>query len=447
MRRAGLVARGRAALVAARAWSADPAQSDEERAAFDAHTLALATRIWTWMGLAVAAMALVWWPLDPIVFADKPHTQQVYALYRAAIISVNLLMLVSLPRVSLCQRYPQATGTLAACQNLALTGYALAEAGQGSVFLFSFIFVVPQFTTVLLVPLRERALALAMLSASIVGAWLLHPLSSLATPGAAAYVSFLVFADLLALGIGHLLFVLLRRGFHLQRRMEQLAGHLEHRVLEQTRALRVANHRAQDARSAQREELARDLHDGLGQELTSLRLLVGIGRAALRGPSEAELLDELSGAVDRVQQSLRRVLVALRPALLDEAGLVEALRVLVRELERRAGLPISLHISDGLPEPVPIELGAALYPIAQEALHNALRHARAQTIRVALEAREGALVLSVADDGVGVAASRIGAGMGTSGIRERAEALGGSARWERRDGTTLTVTLPIPESP
>ena len=448
----GPVARGVRALADARAWFADPAETDEERLAFDEYTLALTTRIWVWLGLAVASMALVWWPLDAIVFADNPHAQRIYAGYRLGIIVINLGFVAALPHLGVCRRHPQLTATLAASLELALTGLVLADAGRGSVLWISYAFATPQLSAVLFVTLRERVLAVAFLSASIMGAWLVHPLSGLASPGAAAAVSFLVFCDLLSIGFGQVVFVLLRRGFYLQRRLdlehrrlEQLAGRLEQRVTEQTRALRVANHRAQDARSTQREELARDLHDGLGQELTSLRLLVGIGRASMRSPTEGELLSELASSVDRVQQSLRRVLVALRPALLDEQGLVEALRVLVRELERRAGLPIHLSVSEALPEPVPVEQGVALYHIAQEGLHNALRHARATSIKVGLDVRAGCLVLTVADDGVGIPPNRVGAGMGTSGVRERAYTLGGSAHWEQRNGTLLTVTMPIPE--
>ena len=79
----------------------------------------------------------------------------------------------------------------------------------------------------------------------------------------------------------------------------------------------------------------------------------------------------------------------------------------MRELERRAGLPIHLSVSEALPEPVPVEQGVALYHIAQEGLHNALRHARATSIKVGLDVRAGCLVLTVPDDGVGIPPSRV----------------------------------------
>lgn len=447
-------ARGRIAeiIAAARAWSADPAKSEEEREAFAQYTQNLTIMLWPWFGLGIAGAALFWWPVDHLVFADSPHTREVYTLFRSMLIVLDLSMVLMLPRLSLCRRWPQTTAAVAATLNLAITGAMLAEAGQGSVLWISYAFVAPQLGTLLFVPLPMRALATSIFCVAIFGAWLAHPMGSLHSPGALPALSYLGFCCLHGVGVGHVIFVLLRRSFHLQRSLaaeradlEKLATRLEHRVTEQTRALRVANHRAQDVRSTQRAELARDLHDGLGQELTSLRLLIGVGRATMSGPGEPELLSELSDSVQRVQQSLRRVLVSLRPALLDEQGLVEALRTLVRELERRSSLEIKLEISDTLPEPIPADQGVALYHIAQEGLHNALRHARANRITLGLDRRDQALVLTVHDDGVGIAPVQVGAGMGTRGVTERVEPLGGSARWERRDGTLLTVTLPLPE--
>lgn len=437
-----------------RGFLADPAEGESERAAFEEYTRELTVTLWQWLGLSICAAALFWWPLDRVVFADSPHTRQVYGVFRSLLITLDLGMLLLLPRIELLRRRAHATAVVTAMLNLMLTGFLLAEASSGSTLWFSYSFVVPQFTTLLLLPFKQRFVATGLCSTAAVAAWLAHPLSGLSHPGMPAALSFFVFCHLLANGAGHVFFVLLRRSFFLQRRLEaermeiaRLASRLELRVLEQTRELRRTHHRAQDIRSAQREELARNLHDDLGQELTSLRLLVGVSRSALRGHADVDLLDELSTGVERVQLSLRRVLLALRPALLDERGLVEALRVLVRELERRSGLSIELEISDALPEPIPAEHGLVLYHVAQEGLHNALRHARARIIRVGLALRGGALELTVFDDGVGVSAAALGSGMGTRGIRERAESLGGTAQWRTVEGTLLTVTIPFLESP
>lgn len=430
----------------------DPAENAEERQAFEEYTRAATERYWPWLGFGIAAAALLWWPLDAVVFAGHPRIQFVYAVFRLIVIVVDLSLSWALPRVAFCRRHAHGCALLAAVVNLCLTGYVLAEAGQGSALFVSYTYVVPLFAVLLIFPLGARTLATFLFSASVFGAWLAHPMSSLATPEARAVPSFLVFCSLLAIGTGHGSYVLLRHDFHLRRRVERqraelegLTLHLEERVADQTRALRQMHERASALRVELRQELARDLHDGLGQELTSLNLLVGVGRAVMREPSQQELLDELGGQVSRVQQSLRRALEALRPVMLEEHDLVEALRLMARDLERRSGLRIRCEIAEDVPVPLPAPVAVALFRIASEGLHNALRHGRARHITVSLRAEGPAVVLGVRDDGVGIDLDRLGAGLGTRSVRERAEALGGAASWTVDGGTVLSVRIPLGE--
>ncbi|MCB9794094.1 MAG: sensor histidine kinase [Alphaproteobacteria bacterium] len=439
------------AVAATRAWMADPARTPEERAAFEAHTRAMTLRYMPWLAYAIAGGALLWWPTDWIVYADDPELRAGFAVFRAQIIALHVGLSLTLPRIAVVQRHAHLAAALAALLSLSVAGWSAAGLGRGDPLWLAFGFIMPLFAIVLLIPLRARALTTAAFALSGCLAWALHPASVPGEADALSVLSYMGFSVLLSIGIGHGLFTLVRRAFYLRQRVERqrealsaLAGRLEQRVAEQTRDIREMHRRAQSLRAEQRVELARDLHDGLGQELTSLRLLVGLGQQLSAHGQAEDVLSELDGQVSRVQQSLRHVLQALRPQNLVELGFAEAVRELVGELERRSGLRITFTMAEDVPEPLPQDHGLTLYRIAQEGLNNALRHARARRIELRLSRQGDALLLELEDDGVGLPPERLGAGLGTRGVVERAEALGGSARWSSEGGTCLHVTLPLP---
>jgi signal transduction histidine kinase len=188
-----------------------------------------------------------------------------------------------------------------------------------------------------------------------------------------------------------------------------------------------------------RRRIERDLHDGTQQRLVSLglelRLAQGMVPAELAG-LEAEIgkvADELTGVVE----DLREIARGIHPAILSEGGLGPALRTLAR----RAAIPVELDVPalGRLPEPVEV---AAYYAVS-EALTNATRHARASVMRVAAGERDGGLHLSIRDDGAGGADPAGGSGL--IGLRDRAEALGGSLEVSSPpgEGTLILVQLPL----
>lgn len=423
--------------------------SPAEEASFAEYRKAVTKVWWPMFGFAMAAAALIWWPTDPIVYPDDPVLRETFGQFRWRVAAVAVAFAVTLPRLPLVARRPEPFAIGAGMALLGLTGWWLGAIGRGDPAWLYYVFLAPFLSMLLLLPLGARAVATALFAASALGGWVAHPGTSFAAPGAAAGASFLVFCCGVAVFFGHALFGLVRRSYHLERRVSaqrgrlaELAGRLEARVAEQTRSLRELHSRAQDVRARQRHEMARDLHDDLGQELTSLRLLVGIARQFELDGSALDLLGELDGQVGRVQESLRGILVSLRPQLLDDQGVVEALRFLAQDMERRSGLAISLE-TDDVPEPLPPSVSVTLYRIAQEALTNVVRHARASTVRVRLAGTGQAVELEVADDGVGIAADRVGKGLGTLSIRERAESEGGSASWSVDDGTRVRVRIPL----
>jgi signal transduction histidine kinase len=188
-----------------------------------------------------------------------------------------------------------------------------------------------------------------------------------------------------------------------------------------------------------RRRIERDLHDGTQQRLVSLALAVRVAEADL--PSDrVDLRSQLSrvatGLADAVAE-LQELSRGIHPAILTQGGLGPALRTLAR----RSAVPVELDVSIDTRFPGPIE--AAAYYVASEALANATKHAQASCVELSLAARNGSLLLSIRDDGVGGADPARGSGL--VGLADRIEALGGTihVRSGARGGTQITAELPI----
>jgi signal transduction histidine kinase len=203
------------------------------------------------------------------------------------------------------------------------------------------------------------------------------------------------------------------------------------------------------AQERERAAVARELHDEVGQALTVLKINLETLRLGGASPP-AELLEEGVGLVDGALEQVRDLSLLLRPAMLDHLGLEAALRWLVDNQARRAGYRVTLSADELRPPPSP-EAAIVCYRVAQEALTNVARHARAQHVWVDLRGAGGFLRLTVRDDGVGFdpvamrERARRGGSLGLTSLEERA-ALGGG----RLDvvsapgrGTSLTLTLPL----
>jgi len=214
-------------------------------------------------------------------------------------------------------------------------------------------------------------------------------------------------------------------------------GRLESYVLQVTRA-----------QEEERKRIARELHDDAAQSLVSLcRGLDGLAEPAWALPGAATLrLRELRGEAGEVLESVRRFSRDLRPAMLDDLGLVPALEWLTSDLEDRLGLDAGLEIS-GSPRRLSPEVEVALFRIAQECIRNVERHAHASRVLVQAVFEDPVLTLSVTDDGVGfdpnVDHLLVSGRLGLVGARERAQLVGGSlsVRSAPQQGTTVTVKL------
>jgi PAS domain S-box-containing protein len=197
------------------------------------------------------------------------------------------------------------------------------------------------------------------------------------------------------------------------------------------------------AQEDERRRLAQELHDGLGQRLTALRLILEAfdGDRSARPMPTATALEMLA----RIDQDVDFIAWELRPAALDELGLVQVLETYVSEWSRHAGVPAVFHARPANLERFAPEVEATIYRITQETLNNVAKHARARSVNVLLELRDDNLALVVEDDGVGYQPAVKGETMmGLTGMRERALAVGGTIELEPTPGGGTTVLACIP---
>jgi PAS domain S-box-containing protein len=253
----------------------------------------------------------------------------------------------------------------------------------------------------------------------------------------------------------------LAAAIHREAVTEALAGErtkLEERVVQRTRALAGANQRLKqlsgrliEAQESERRHIARELHDETGQALTALRMNLESIRMGIEDQPADCKIGESIDIVDRLLEQVRNLSLDLHPAVLDDFGLPAALRFYSRRLAQRGGLALDLDIDDFAERPPPA-IEASCFRVAQEALTNIVRHARAQRVAVALR-RDGAMVqLRVRDNGIGFDAA---AGpnetpgdrhLGLLSMRERVAMAGGEIAISSKpgDGTEIVASFPMP---
>jgi signal transduction histidine kinase len=212
------------------------------------------------------------------------------------------------------------------------------------------------------------------------------------------------------------------------------------------RVSRDAVRRVVQAQELERTRLARELHDETGQALTSMLLGLKSLEDRIDTDEGRVAAAELRELVVSTLRDVRRLAVELRPAALDDFGLVPALERLRDTVLEKSGIDVDVQSRLGGVR-LPAELETALYRIVQEALTNAVKHADATRVSVTLTKRERAVVLVVQDDGHGFdPAMAREEGLGLTGMRERVALLGGRLVVESTEGagTMLTAELPLP---
>ncbi|HWJ13294.1 MAG TPA: sensor histidine kinase [Gemmatimonadaceae bacterium] len=196
----------------------------------------------------------------------------------------------------------------------------------------------------------------------------------------------------------------------------------------------------------ERAALARELHDSTAQRLAAVMLQVSAAARDAKDPALAARLAEIRDAAEEVTEEVRLLSHTVHPRVLDDLGLVPALRKLARDSSAGTGVDVDVEANtDGADIPHPV--AATLYRVAQEAVRNAVRHAAPHRVRVVLHQVNGTATLEILDDGKGFdlqEAERRRPGMGLLSMRERVSLVDGelSIRTAPGDGTAISATVP-----
>jgi signal transduction histidine kinase len=244
---------------------------------------------------------------------------------------------------------------------------------------------------------------------------------------------------------------------------QELAGiraenaRLLQRLADGEKRLRLLSRGVLRAQEAERARISRDLHDGVGQALTALKMQLDLLQQAAReqGTGTGELATRLLGLAELAEKTLddvRQISRLIRPQMLDELGLVPTLRWLGRSFGKR-GLEVEL-LHEGLEARLGDEHETLVFRVVQEALSNAAKHARASRVGVRLARRGGELTLRVEDDGAGFEVAAVLASQdqdrsfGLRAMRDRVQLLGGrfSLRSAPGSGTAIDVCVPLGDS-
>ena len=218
--------------------------------------------------------------------------------------------------------------------------------------------------------------------------------------------------------------------------------------------LQVLSHRLIDAQEAERKRLSRELHDQIGQALTAVQISLQALQSSPGTSVPDDRLNETLTIIDQALEQVHDLSLDLRPSLLDDLGLVAALRWYVDRVASRAGL-VRRFEADVLETRLAPQMETACFRIAQEALTNVLRHSHAATVWVRVKHFDSGLQLAVQDDGVGfdvrtvMSRTGVNASLGLQGMQERAAALGGivDIKSQHGNGVEVLVSFPLAQAP
>ncbi|MCC6642703.1 MAG: sensor histidine kinase [Deltaproteobacteria bacterium] len=201
------------------------------------------------------------------------------------------------------------------------------------------------------------------------------------------------------------------------------------------------------AQEDERRRLARDLHDDVTQRLAALAIQAAKLEGGSAGPQSRESVYLIRDGLVALSEDVHALSYRLHPTIIEDLGLVEALRA---ECDRVAhSEPLRVELDAGaIPARLPADAAVGLFRVAQEALRNVVRHAKASDVRVALHGRNGRLLLAVRDNGAGFEKVRSGASLGFASMRERMRLLGGTLDIESAPGhgTTISAWVPLAEN-
>lgn len=201
------------------------------------------------------------------------------------------------------------------------------------------------------------------------------------------------------------------------------------------------------AQEEERKRISRELHDETGQALMVIRLYLGMLDGTVKTRIGKAKIGELVAVVDRTIEGIRRIIGRLSPLVLQELGLISAIRKEAKDLAKTAGVRSRVAIGDDVGRLDPV-IETAIYRVVQESLHNVAKHAQAQNVNIQMERKGEILRLEIEDDGVGIrpVSNPLRPSFGLAGMHERVSTLGGQMKVTsiKGEGTKILVTVPLP---
>jgi PAS domain S-box-containing protein len=234
-----------------------------------------------------------------------------------------------------------------------------------------------------------------------------------------------------------------------QRNVEKERERLFKKVSLAQERLKVVSKRLLEVQESERRHIARELHDEIGQILTAIKINI---QTAFKLAGSEKIETHLNEGVELIEEALfqvRKLSIDLRPSMLDDLGLVPALRWYVDRQSVRAGISAKVNVDESIMR-LPSEIEITCFRVAQEALTNIIKHSQATHVDIMLYYEEGDLHLKIVDDGVGfnffaaVQRSLKGESMGILGMQERVELIGGKIKINSKAGNGTTVHTIFP---
>lgn len=326
-------------------------------------------------------------------------------------------------------------------------GYAVGRLAHRDGYWFASLYMLPLCSGPFLIRLRVRVLVAATCVLIPLLCFRLSFRGHLSTEHFVHTLGLFIMAATFTVMGGEVYYRHARTAYDLRRALDEkrkelgvLNEGLEQRVAEQTSVLRALASRLDEALESERRRFARELHDDLGQELTAMKLEIEAIRAQEKS-TVPDGIERVSAAIARSHISVRRVLESLRPRVLDEQGLAEAVRWLLQGLHERSGILChsTIEVYDD-PDP---QVSLTIFRLAQESLTNIARHAKASNVWLTLHCDGAKVMVEVQDDGVGIDGSAAENRFGLTGMRERVAALQGQLVIEGRQptGTLVRATM------
>jgi signal transduction histidine kinase len=430
-----------------------------EEEAFRRHAAAVTARnlkLVALLAMVSSAFAMV---SDQLIYRGAPDVADALAWMRAyqAVASAAMYLIIRLGtrpwRISLAA----SIFSIVCAWSVGYTTGTLGDLGKPW-FHFSYMIFICLFVPV--VPLSVRALyGIEALVSLLAGLIQVRP-ESPAHPMFGPTIAFLAFVVTLSALVGHLIYRLIHQEVASRRardvavrETESINRTLQDRVRDQTQDLRLLAAHLESTREDERTRIARELHDELGQELTAMRYTLDFTRQRFdQDPTSVrQNLVELESLLARTAATTRHLISDLRPRILDDLGLEAAVQWLLDRTRERTGLTCTLEDRGGT-QGLDAQTSVAAFRILQESLTNVAKHAQASRVELSLGVTEERLEIVVQDDGMGLPPppsrrrpSPGKGGMGLIGMRERADALGGTFAIESNPGvgTTVRVSLPV----